>query len=262
MIQGRSPALDLDSLYGKGPNDPNSEVFYQADLLHLKAGGSDADPHDGFDLPRAGATPSSAVIPDPRNDENLAVAQTHLAFIRFHNRVVDTLPAGTPPAVAFMRARKVVTRHYQWMIKTDFLPRICDPAVVDDVFKNGRKAFEVGVPPRSSRRCRSSSRSPPTGSGTAWSGRRTTGTSTSTTARARSNCCSPSRARAATSAATSRSRPSGSPTSAGSTTSARPAGRISSCPRPSSTARCGSTRASCIRSRSCRRRRSGRRRCR
>ena len=29
----------------------------------------------------------------------------------------------------------------------DFLPRICDPAVVDDVFKNGRKAFEVGVSP-------------------------------------------------------------------------------------------------------------------
>jgi hypothetical protein len=87
------------------------------------------------------------VIPDPRNDENLAVAQTHLAFIRFHNRVVDTLPSGTPAAVKFMRARKIVTRHYQWMIKTDFLPRICDPDVVKDVFTNGRKAFEVGVSP-------------------------------------------------------------------------------------------------------------------
>jgi hypothetical protein len=147
MVQGRSPALDLDSLYGKGPNDPASEVFYKADHLHLKAGGSDADPHDGFDLPRAGQAPIPARIPDPRNDENLAVAQTHLAFIRFHNRVVDTQPADTPPAVQFMRARKTVIRHYQWMIKTDFLPRICDPAVVDDVFKHGRKAFEVGVPP-------------------------------------------------------------------------------------------------------------------
>jgi Animal haem peroxidase len=147
MVQGRSPALDLDSLYGKGPNDPDSEVFYQADLLHLKTGGTDVDPNDGFDLPRAGATPSSAVIPDPRNDENLAVAQTHLAFIRFHNRVVDTLPSSTPAAVKFMRARKIVTRHYQWMIKTDFLPRICDPDVVTDVFKNGRKIFEAGVAP-------------------------------------------------------------------------------------------------------------------
>ena len=31
------------------------------------------------------------MIPDNRNDENLAVAQTHLAFMRFHNAVVDTL---------------------------------------------------------------------------------------------------------------------------------------------------------------------------
>jgi hypothetical protein len=146
MLQGRSPALDLDSLYGRGPHD--TPVFYRADHLHLKAGGTDADPHDGFDLPRAGATPSSAKIPDPRNDENLAVAQTHLAFIRFHNRVLDTLEqGGTPPALLFQRARRQVTRHYQWMIRTDFLPRVCDPAVVDDVFANGRKIFEPTVPP-------------------------------------------------------------------------------------------------------------------
>jgi hypothetical protein len=146
MLQGRSPTLDLDSLYGRGPND--TPVFYRGDHLHLKAGGTDQDPHDGFDLPRAGATPSSAKIPDPRNDENLAVAQTHLAFIRFHNRVLDTLEqGGTPPAVLFQRARRQVTRHYQWMIRTDFLPRVCDPAVVDDVFTNGRKIVEPTVPP-------------------------------------------------------------------------------------------------------------------
>jgi hypothetical protein len=27
MLQGRSPRLDLDSLYGAGPNDPGSEKF-------------------------------------------------------------------------------------------------------------------------------------------------------------------------------------------------------------------------------------------
>ena len=37
-----------------------------------------------------------AIIPDPRNDENLAVAQTHAAMIRFHNRVLDSLPASVP----------------------------------------------------------------------------------------------------------------------------------------------------------------------
>ena len=57
-----------------------------------------------FDLPRAGkgnaAARRKALIPEPRNDENLAVAQTHLAFIRFHNRVCDTLPPSTPAGAA------------------------------------------------------------------------------------------------------------------------------------------------------------------
>ena len=112
LLQARSPSLDLDSLYGAGPGDPASEQFYEADGLHLKMGktasGDGLASKDGFDLPRgAGSTVAAkrkAIIPDPRNDENLAVAQTHLAMIRFHNRVVDTL--GTvPPAPLRARAQ-------------------------------------------------------------------------------------------------------------------------------------------------------------
>jgi hypothetical protein len=155
LEQARSPSLDLDSLYGAGPQDPDSAKFYRADGLHLKMGKTVAvDPFpamDDFDLPRGAGTTEAkkrkAVIPDPRNDENLAVAQTHLAFIRFHNRVVDTLPASVPASQRFATARELVTKHYQWMIRTDYLPRICAQGVVNDVFNNGRKAFEVGVPP-------------------------------------------------------------------------------------------------------------------
>jgi len=155
LLQARSPSLDLDSLYGAGPQDPRSERFYQADGLHLKMGRTIATPPDpameDFDLPRgAGSTTAEkrkAIIPDPRNDENLAVAQTHLAFIRFHNRVVDTLPASVPSALRFARAREIVTKHYQWMIRTDYLPRICVAAAVNDVFRNGRKAFEPDALP-------------------------------------------------------------------------------------------------------------------
>jgi hypothetical protein len=153
LQQGRSPALDLDSLYGLGPQDPGSAKFY-SDGLHLKMGSADGGPPTkGFDLPRQGtgnaANRRKALIPDPRNDENLAVAQLHLAFIRFHNRVVDTLPAAVPAAQRFNQARKIVVKHYQWMIRTDYLPKICEPSVVTDVFKNGRKAFEVGAAPNS-----------------------------------------------------------------------------------------------------------------
>jgi hypothetical protein len=154
LVQARSPSLDLDALYGAGPTDPASAKFYEADGIHLKMGttaaadGIPAKP--GFDLPRgAGGTPAAkrkAIIPDPRNDENLAVAQTHLAFIRFHNRVVDTLPAAVPAATKFATARELVTKHYQWLLRTDYLPRICAPGVVSNVFNQGRKAFEVGAP--------------------------------------------------------------------------------------------------------------------
>jgi hypothetical protein len=155
LLQARSPSLDLDSLYGAGPTDPESAKFYEADGIHLKMGRTVAFEgeagRDGFDLPRGAGTTAAqkrkAIIPDPRNDENLVVAQTHLAFIRFHNRVVDTLPASVAPSRRFARARRIVTRHYQWMIRTDFLPRICAASVVNDVFTNLRKAFEVGAAP-------------------------------------------------------------------------------------------------------------------
>ena len=126
LVQARSPSLDLDSLYGAGPADPESAKFYEADGLHLRTGKSKAAGGfaalDGFDLPRGAGTTNAekrtAIIPDPRNDENLAVAQTHCAMIRFHNRVVDTQLGGVPQSQKFITARKIVTKHYQWMLRT------------------------------------------------------------------------------------------------------------------------------------------------
>jgi hypothetical protein len=149
LVQGRSPRLDLDSLYGVGPANPASARFYEDDGLHLKVGdtikiGPDASKKK-HDLPRvAGAR--TALIPDPRNDENLIVAQTHMAMIRFHNKVVDDL-ASTPLAQRFRKARKLVTMHYQWLLRHDYLPRIVEPAVLDDVFTNGRKLVEPDAEP-------------------------------------------------------------------------------------------------------------------
>jgi hypothetical protein len=100
LLQGRSPSLDLDSLYGAGPNDPGSAKFYEADGIHLKVGKTTGPTKVGFDLPRgAGNTQAKkrkAIIPDPRNDENLAVAQHHCAMIRFHNRSSTRSSAACP----------------------------------------------------------------------------------------------------------------------------------------------------------------------
>jgi hypothetical protein len=155
MLQGRSPRLDLDSLYGAGPADPVSAKFFEADGLHLRTGttirAEGVAPKPRHDLPRVGkggvTAAQKALIPDPRNDENLIVAQTHTAMISFHNKVVDRLPASVPPAQRFTAARKRVTLHYQWLLRHDYLPRICQPAVVDAVFKNGRKLIQPDAIP-------------------------------------------------------------------------------------------------------------------
>jgi hypothetical protein len=257
LLQARSPSLDLDSLYGAGPADAGSARFYEPDGMHLRTGTTVAADgiaaKAGFDLPRgAGTTVAAkrkAVIPEPRNDENLAVAQTHLAFIRFHNRVVDRLPASVPPAQRFAQARDVVTRHYQWMLRTDYLPRICAPSIVDDVFAKGRKAFEVGVDAMSVptmpiefsvaafRLGHSMIRSAYNWNRVFDGGAGTLG------------LLFASRQAAATSAARRGCPARGSRTSAGCMTSARRGAPIWPCPRRRSIARCGSTRPSRIRCR-------------
>ncbi len=156
LLQGRSPRLDLDSLYGAGPTSVHSARFYEADGLHLRTGTTIAVPPDGaktgHDLPRVGTGRNArakrrALIPDPRNDENLIVAQTHLAMIRFHNRIVDKVPASVPAAQRFAHARKRVTLHYQWVVRHDYLPRICRAATLDDVWANGRVLVEPDARP-------------------------------------------------------------------------------------------------------------------
>lgn len=157
LLQGRSPALDLDSLYGLGPENRLDRRFYEDDGIRLKTGTTqglvDGDeitrlPLTGFDLPRTGigsliSERRRPLIPDARNDENLIVAQIHTAFIRFHNRLAtDLLNKGVSSAVLFESAREAVVKHYQWMVRHDFLPKIVDSAILDEVFTNGRTYFE------------------------------------------------------------------------------------------------------------------------
>jgi hypothetical protein len=141
----RSAKLDLDSVYSGGP--AVSPFLYQrADKAKFAIGGTDDVPGDGdgsvpvslpHDLPRS--TDGFAIIGDPRNDENLVVSQTHLAFLRFHNKVVDHVRAN--PVVGqddFEEARRLVRWHYQWIVLHDFLGRLVQTSVFDDVMTNGR----------------------------------------------------------------------------------------------------------------------------
>lgn len=144
VTQQRNPTLNLDSLYGGGPTlEPK---LYEADRIHLKVG-TNRDSDLKNDLPRDKDNPNNpalAIIADERNDENLAVAQTHVAFLRFHNAVVDKLlKDGISQNELFDEARKKVIQHYQWIILHDFLPKIVDKEILQDVLANGTKYLKA-----------------------------------------------------------------------------------------------------------------------
>src|SRR3546814_923735 len=119
----RTPALDLDSIYGLGPDgsphlyarNPEEPSMVGPKLLIGKNitvpfGNVQGDFEN--DLPRG--PHGMALIGDPRNDENLLVAQTHLTFMKFHNTVCDMLAAeGTGQGELFAKARQTVMWHYQ-----------------------------------------------------------------------------------------------------------------------------------------------------
>jgi hypothetical protein len=156
----RMPQLDLDSLYGDGPTfDPahptTAAAFYDGIKFRL---GTVAEADDGSipgdhvpplgdgarDLPRGADT--KALIGDARNDENLIVAQLHLAFLRFHNAVVDWVEANEPGAyrsdeVIFFRARQLVRWHYQWLVVHDFLKTLTVPGMVDQILLGGNELY-------------------------------------------------------------------------------------------------------------------------
>lgn len=146
----RSPLLELDSVYGAGPLAAphlydQSESGAGIKLLVEEipgAAATSANRFARFDVPRN--SQKTAIIADPRNDENLIVSQLHTAMLRFHNAVVDHVRAqkeSTQTSEVFAEAQRLVRWHYQWIILREFLPKIVGYALVDDVLTNGRKFY-------------------------------------------------------------------------------------------------------------------------
>jgi len=135
----RSGQLDLDNLYGRGPAD--QPYMYEADGRRLLRGrelsyGGATSPL--FDHPRV---QGRAVIGDKRNDENVIVSQVHGIFTSFHNQV-----AIDRPRADFEELRRIVTWHYQWMILTDFLPRLVGKDLMQKILPDFAASGRLGRP--------------------------------------------------------------------------------------------------------------------
>lgn len=136
----RTPTLDLDCVYGEGPEahrylirDDDARLVTGADL----PGASLEQRNDLMRSPFG-----RAIIGDFRNDENRIVSQMQLGMIKFHNATCDALETPQLKGKAlYEEARRHVTWHYQWAVVFDFLVAMCGRSVVDDVLANGRKLY-------------------------------------------------------------------------------------------------------------------------
>lgn len=138
----RTPTLALDNVYGTGPG-ASPHLYDQRGGRGIKFLIEETGTPGKSDLPRN--SQNIALIGDPRNDENLMVSQLHLAFLRFHNAVIDYVGTElglSDPGEVFAEAQRIVRWHYQWIILHEFLPLTCGEAVVDDVLQNGRRFYK------------------------------------------------------------------------------------------------------------------------
>jgi hypothetical protein len=134
---GRTPSLDLDSVYGAGPvASPELHDSVDHAKLRIATGGIFED------LPRTSDGTNTAIIADPRNDENLMIAGLQCAFILFHNKAVDWARANGYADSAFDQARQLTTWHYHWVVLHEFLPLVVGQALVDDVLRKGRRFYK------------------------------------------------------------------------------------------------------------------------
>jgi hypothetical protein len=137
----RTPALDLDSVYGGGPV-VSRELYDTSDGIKFKleTGGLFED------LPRR--ADNGAILADPRNDENLIISGIQRAMLMAHNNAVDRVRSEGPAEAmdVFDQARRLLTWHYHWIIIHELLPQFVGRAMVDDVLARGRRFYRASPP--------------------------------------------------------------------------------------------------------------------
>ena len=131
----RTPTLDLDCVYGFGP-EASPHLYDSSQEGRLLVGSDVEGRRNSHDVPRNAQ--GRALIGDPRNDENIFVSQLQMVFLRFHNRLLVRYP--------FEEAQRVARYHYQYVVWKDFLRRVCDPGVfefADDRLFGSHKTFPL-----------------------------------------------------------------------------------------------------------------------
>ncbi len=126
----RSATLDLDSVFGA----MDTTTAQSPDVMTLAGLGigplfSHIPRFD--DIPRSAA--GCPVLPDSRNDDHLALSQTHVAMIKLHQAIASEFCNLSPEEQC-----AVTIQCFQSAVLSDFLERVVDADIYRDVMDNGR----------------------------------------------------------------------------------------------------------------------------
>jgi heme peroxidase len=152
LVNHESFLWDLSDVFGGGPSaDPQ---LYAADHRHLLIQGTvqtpnpngqtvvkNGNPNGVLDLPRAAN--GSAIIADPRDDENQILSQIDTAFITFYNDFVNR-------GMSYAQARQLTENYYQEIVLTDVLPHYVGQATIDRYLRTrqvfGHTVYSLNTP--------------------------------------------------------------------------------------------------------------------
>lgn len=151
ILNVRTPALDLDCVYGAGP-EASPHLYGTGDTANFLLYGNAKNPHD---LART-VGHGTAMIGDPRNDENKIISQIQANFVALHNILMarcladpdfhaeirgcahmgmseDDWSMNVPDrAMVFEEVRRFIRMHYQWVVWNELLPGFVDQACLDE----------------------------------------------------------------------------------------------------------------------------------
>jgi hypothetical protein len=131
----RTFRLDLDSLYGSGP--ASSPQIYEADRTHLRVTRSNAN-----GVPDLARNPDgSAILVEPRNDENEIISQIHTAFALAHNKLIDS-------GRTFAQAQAALISTWQHIVLDQYLPAVLGQAATSAAVNKprGQLIYKPGNP--------------------------------------------------------------------------------------------------------------------
>lgn len=116
LVNERTSWFDLDSCFGENNEFLNSNGKF--DII-INVNGVE-------DVPRRMMI-ETAIIGDPRNEENLILVQLHLLFLKFYNKIFDETKLKNPNMSLpnlIIESKKIFLWHYQYIVITQFLKDI------------------------------------------------------------------------------------------------------------------------------------------